>query len=152
VDPAVWCCSQQHYVTRGNVGNRSHQLMSLLLRDASIIRSRAVRLIDDHEFWTMEQELVPVTIALQEIDASDLNRIVLVNAVRSRFPAFELTNSAGANDHGIEVHLLRQFLLPLITEIGWAQYAHPSDFAAIEQFASNEQRFDRLPHAHVVRN
>ena len=108
-----------------------------------------MRLIHNDELRAVHQKEVPISVALHEIDARDLDRIVAVDAFSAGFPTVELVDGARPDDHGFEVGLAK-LPLPLVAEIGWTQDAEPLDLAAIEQLARDEQRLDGLADAHVV--
>ena len=96
------------------------------------------------------QELVLIPVGFQEVDAGDLERVILINAGPSGRGTFELTDRAGSNHDGVQIELLGQFLLPLLTQIRRAQHADSLDFAAVEQFPCDQQGFDGLAHPYVI--
>ncbi len=81
---------QEDQVAIGLLGDLANEGMALLLIGVSLgsIR-RPVRFIDDDEIRAIEQEQMFVPVALEEVDARDLNGIILVDAVGSGLPPFE---------------------------------------------------------------
>jgi len=98
----------------------------------------------------VQEELLSVAVALEEIDAGDLDGIVLVDAVVSGLLPFELADGAGADDDGFEVEFFGQLFLPLLAEVGRAEDAEALDLAAVPQLAGDEEGFDGLADADVV--
>ena len=146
LDAAVWRCRQQDEVLVLLPRDLAHQLMALMLALVAFRRrGRAMGFIDDHEVGTVEQEEMPVPVALEEVDAGDLYGIIAVDAVRPRLMAFELSDRAGANDDRLQVELLREFPLPLLAELGRAEHAKALDLAAVEQLASDNSASMVLP-------
>ena len=135
-------------VLRG--GDVAHELVALVLALAVFDGRRAVGLVHDDQLGTVEKERVLVAVALEEVDAGDLHRVVAVDAVRAGLAAVELADRSGADHDRFQVEFLGQFLLPLLAQIGRAQDAEPLDLAPVEQFAGDQQSFDGLAHAHII--
>src|SRR5262249_29212207 len=104
----------------------------------------------DDEVGAVEQEQVLVAVALQEVDAGNLHRIVAVDNLRPRLAALQLIDGAGAGGHPVDIEILRQFLLPLLAEIWREQDAEASDLAAVVELAGDEQRLDGFAYTDVV--
>src|ERR1041385_8170965 len=108
-------CRQKDDVATGGLCYILHECMALLLHlIASICDGCAVRLINNHELGTIEQEKILISFGFKKIDTRDLNRIMLVDALGSRFPSLELAHCARSNYDCLKVELLRNFSLPLI--------------------------------------
>jgi hypothetical protein len=148
-DAAVRRGRQQHQMPIGLLRQRLHQAVPLLLfLFVRVAGGAAVRLVHDDELRRIEEKAMAVALALDEVNADHLHGVMLVDALRDA--AFELADRPGADDHCLQVELLGQLPLPLIAQVGRAQHTHPPDLAAVEQLAGDQQRFDRLAHAHVV--
>ncbi|OQA94683.1 MAG: hypothetical protein BWY25_02701 [Chloroflexi bacterium ADurb.Bin222] len=133
-------------------GDFPQKFVALLLILVSRHRC-AVRLVHDDEFGSVEQESIAVALALHPVNADDLHRVMLIDGARRRLVALQLPHRAGTdNDRLMEIEFLVQFLLPLIAQIGGTKHRQASDFTAFPQFAGDEQRFNRLAHAHVISN
>src|ERR1700730_12632473 len=83
----------------------------------------AVGFVDDNEFGAMHLELMSIPIALDEVDACDLERIMPVDAFSAGFSAFQLAHRAGSDDDGLEIGLRCKLLLPLVAQIRRAEDA-----------------------------
>ena len=152
LDPAVRSRGQQHQVSvafRGEFLNKAMPLMLILV--PRIRRSRPVRLIHDHQVWTVHQEQMAVPFALHKVDARHLDRVVPVNALGRCLPAFQLSDRARADDHGIQVKLLTQLLVPLFAQVWGAEDAQPTGVAAVQHFTRHQKGLDGLAHTHVIR-
>lgn len=110
----------------------------------------AVGFVDDDEVRAVQQELLPVPVALEEIDAGDLDGIVLVDAVVAGPLALELVDGARADDDGVQVEFFAELLLPLLAEVGRAEDAEALDFSAVPELPGDEEGFDGLADADVV--
>ena len=112
---------------------------------------RAVRLVHDHEVRAVLDEIVALPVALHEINADNLERVVAKDAARTGGDApFKLADCAGTDDYGVEVEFLVEFLLPLLTKIGRTQDAEVFNFSAIQHFAHDEQPLDGFADANIV--
>jgi len=76
-----------------------------------------MRFIHNDQVWAVKQEKVLVAITLQEINASDLHRIVLVDTLSPGLAALKLIDGAGADNHRFDIELFREFLLPLLAQV-----------------------------------
>ena len=65
-----------------------------------------MRFIHDDQIRAVEQEQVLVAIALEEVDAGHLHRIMPVDALRPRLATLKLIDGAGADDYRLEIELL----------------------------------------------
>ncbi len=151
LDSAMWRCGQKDQVLVLLPRDLAHQLVALMLALVAFRRrGRAMGFIDNHEVGTIEQEEMAVPVALEEVDAGDLYGIIVVDGVRPRLVALQLSDRSGADDDRLKVELLREFPLPLLAERGWAEYSKALDLASIEQLASDEERLDGFPDAHII--
>src|SRR5207249_3118025 len=92
-------------------------------------------------------------VALHEVNADDLNRVVAEDAARTGrdFP-LKQADRAGTDDHHVKVELFVEFLLPLFAKIRRAENAKRFDLATVQHFAGDEERLNRLADANVVGN
>ncbi len=111
---------------------------------------RTVGLIDDDELRTVEQEQVLVAVALEKVDAGNLNRVMPVDALGAGLAPLQRPDRSRADDDRLQIELLGEFHLPLVAQARWAQHAKPPDLAAVVEFSGDEQGLYRLAHAHVV--
>ena len=149
---AVRCGREQNHVAGGRGREVFQEFVALVLVAVQAGGGRrAVRLVHDHEVGAVLEEIGALPVALHIINADDLEGVVAVNTpTTTRYSAFKLVHRAGADDHRVQAELFAEFLLPLLTKVGRADYAEAFDFAAIQHLAHDEQPLDRLAHAYVV--
>ena len=110
-----------------------------------------MRLVHDDEVRAVVEEVVAFAVALHEVNADDLDRVVAEDAARAGGDAaFKLADRAGTDDDGVQTEFLAQLLLPLFAKVGRAEHAEGLDFPAIEHFTGDEQGLDGFADADVV--
>ena len=132
-------------VLTGFGGDPADEVVALLLRGGGSGGARAgVGFIDDDEFGALLDEDVAADVGLDEIDADDLERVVVVNAGVALDLAVETGLGVGTDDDGFDVELGADFFLPLFAEVGEADDSEAFDRAAFQEFADDEESFDGL--------
>ena len=140
-------------VLTGFGGYPADEVVALLLRGGSSGGARAgVGFIDDDEFGALLDEDVAADVGLDEIDADDLERVVIVNAGVALDLAVETGLGIGTDDDGLDVELGADFLLPLFAEVREADDGEAFYLPAFQKFPDDEERFDGLADADVIRD
>src|SRR5260370_27596816 len=113
--------------------------------------SSAVRFVNDDEVGAMLEEIGAFAVALDEVNADDLELVVAVNAAATvRYSPLKLVHRAGADDHGVQAEFFAQFFLPLLAKVRRTQDAETFDFAPVQQFAGDEQALNGFADADIV--
>ena len=77
-----------------------------------------MRLVHDDEVRAVLDEIVALPVALHEINADDLDRVIAEDAACAvRDASFKLAHRAGTDDHLVEIEFLFEFLLPLFVQL-----------------------------------
>jgi hypothetical protein len=83
-----------------------------------------VRFVDDHQIRRGAQERAAVPLGLDEVDARDEVRVVLVDReILARQLALEAGDGRWTHDRGLNCELLAQLALPLIAQVRRAKHA-----------------------------
>ena len=69
--------------------------------------------------------------------------------VRAQTP-LQAGGRSSAHDLGVDAELLREFLLPLLAQVGRAYDCEPLDLSAIEEFPGDQPGLDGLADADIV--
>jgi len=95
LNPAVRSGREKNEMLARPRGEIADEFVALVLADVSRIDDgRAVSLVDDHEFGTIQKKRVLVAVRLDEIDADDLDRIKTIDAFCACLSAFQLADRA----------------------------------------------------------
>ena len=151
-DPAVRRRGQQDKMPVESLCEVNEQLVALLLGNmATGGLGAGVNLIHNDEFGAVEKERMPMPVGLRIVHADHEVLVIPKDAVVSgRETALQLSCRAGAHDLGVDVELLGKLLLPLVTQMRWAQNADTPHLTPVEQFAGDQGGFDRLTDPNVV--
>jgi hypothetical protein len=129
------------------------KLMALLLltrTDATRLSSRMC-FIDDYEVGAIRKEGSTAGIALHKVDAHDQVFVVSVHAqVAARKVTFQSCKRTCTDNFSVNVELGFQFLLPLVTQMRWANDTQSLGIAPIKQLAGNHRSFNGLPNTYVI--
>ena len=106
--------------------------------------------IDDNEFGALLQEHVASDVRLNEIDADDLERVVVVDAGIALDLAVKPGLSIGTDDDRLDVELRSDLLLPLFAEVGEADDRKAFDLPAFQKLADDEKSFDGLADTNII--
>jgi hypothetical protein len=143
---------EKNQVARGRGREVLQEVVSLLLIGVGAGgRRRTMRLVHDDEVRAVVEEVVAFAVALDEVNADNLDGVVAKDTARaSGDAAFKLADRAGADDDGVQAEFLAQLLLPLFAKVGRAENAERLDLPAIEHFTGDEQSFDGFADADIV--
>ena len=142
---------EQDQVLSGFGGYAADQVVALLLRGGGAGGPGAgVGLIDDHQFGALLDEDVAADVGLDEVDADDLEGVVVVDAGVALNLAVETRLGIRADDDGLDVEFGADLFLPLFAEVGEADDGEAFDLPAFQEFADDEQGFDGLANADVI--
>jgi hypothetical protein len=109
-----------------------------------------VRLVDNNELGRGAEELVAAAIALDEIRRNDRDRVTVKERLVEAEASLQASSSGRQDEFRIEVELVSHLGLPLPGQVRWAQHGQALHVAPIEEFACDQERFDRLANADVV--
>ena len=143
---------REHHEALLGVGRESAQkvIPLLLLLRGSLGPGACVGLVHDHKLGSLLHEHVAAVGGFDVVDADDLVGVVVVDARVALDLAVEPGLRARTDDHGLDVELVADLLLPLVAEVRQADDGEPPDAAPLHEFAGEQQRLDRLTDAHVV--
>src|SRR6266568_1921905 len=96
--------------------------MTLLLALVRFGAYGAMCFVHNHKIRAVQQKQMLVAVALEEVDARHLHRIITIDAVGPRFTTLQLPNGAGANHGSFKVEFLSDLSLPLIAQVRRAEY------------------------------
>ena len=145
------CGGQQDELLVRLAGDAANEVVALLLAGRGAgWAGTGVRLIDDDKLRTLLDEDIAPNVRLDEVDADDLVRVVVVDAGVTMNLAIESGLGVGPDDHGLDIKLGADFGLPLLAQVRQANDREALDLAALYQLTHDQQRFDRLTNAHVV--
>src|ERR1700726_4667007 len=116
--------------------NLLEQFVALLLFLRSLVSGSGsrVNLIHDHQVWAVFKKLRFPTIALSKVDTDNEMTIVLVWTCASpRNHSFQTRDGTRAHDFRMNMELIAQLLLPLITQMGRTQHAKATSITAGKQ-------------------
>ena len=118
----------------GFARDAADEMVALLLGGGGTGGPRAgVRFIDDDQFRALLDEDIPARVGLDEVDADDLVRVIVVDAGVALDLAVEPRLSVGTNDDGFDVELVADFLLPLLAEMRQAHDGEAFDLPPFQQ-------------------
>src|ERR1035441_6305214 len=103
-----------------------------------------VGLVDDHQFWTRAQKLIPAALAFDEIQRDDDEVVDVKERLSDPAVTFQAAGSTRQNYFRVNLKLVAKFRLPLLGELWRAQDSEASDFAAVEQLAGDQTGFHGL--------
>ena len=142
---------EQDELLAGLSGDAADEMVALLLAGGGARRSGArVGLVHDHQFRTLLDEDIAARLGFDEVDADDLVGVVVVNAGVALDLPVEARLRVGADDDGLEVELVADFLLPLLAEVRQADDGEAFDLAPLQKLPDDQQRLDGLADADVV--
>ena len=110
----------------------------------------AVGLVHDDELGALEDEVLGAARRLDEVGGDDGEAVAVEDRDAQRQVALQALDRAAQHQLGLDVELLGQLALPLLGQVRRAEHGHPSDLAAVEQFAGDDGRFDGLADADIV--
>jgi hypothetical protein len=130
---------------------RLTKVIALLLAVGRAGRSGAgMRFIDDHQFRALLDENIAPGVGLDEVDADDLDRVVVVDAGIALNLAIQSRLGVGADDDGFDIQLGANFGLPLLAQMRQADDGEALDLAPLQQFLDDQQGFNRLADTDVI--
>ncbi len=149
---AVGCSRDQHQMSRFVFSNTPKQIKTLLAPAPDTAgQGAAMGLIHDNELRTFEDEVLSSSGILDEVSGNNGETIAVKNRStdigRSSLQALD---STAQDQFGINMELLAQFPLPLLSQVRRAQYRHPPNFATVQKLAGDDRSLDGLADANVV--
>lgn len=140
---------KEHVPRRLRFGEGADELVALVA-GASVGANAAVRFVDHDELGAGAQEIGAAPLGLDVIERDDRERMHLEDRFVRPEAAFQAGCGAGPHDLGFDVELASELGLPLLAEMRRADHGAALDLAAVEQFAHDEPRLDRLADPDIV--
>ena len=109
-----------------------------------------MRLVDYDQFGTGPDELVSVTLGLDEVERDHKVVAHLEQRPSSEKVPFQPGGGGSQYQLGLDVELGPQFVLPLFRQVRRAEDRQFPGISAFQQFPGDQTGLDRLSHAHVV--
>ena len=126
------------------------QQLVALLAAAVVAEREAVGLVDDHELRAGADEVVAVTLGLDEVGRDD--HVVVALEERLADPEAALQPACGRGEHelGVDVELVAQLGLPLLGEVRRAEHREPLRVPWSSSSRAISAGLDRLADPDVV--
>ncbi len=106
--------------------------------------------VHDDELGAFEFKVGGVAVALDEVGGNDNDLVPVKHGHADGQIPFQPLDGAAEDQFGLDMKLFRQFLLPLLGQVGRAQYGETIDFASVQHFPGDERGFHGLADADVV--
>ncbi len=113
------------------------------------VESAGVGLVHDHALRAGTQEVVAPAVRLDVVGGDDDEVVDVEERLADAAALLEPADGRGQHQLGLDVELVRQLRLPLLSEVRWAQHGQAPYLAAIKELAGHEPGFDRLADADV---
>src|ERR1035437_8528931 len=109
-------------------------------------------LVDDHQFRTRTQDLVPAALALDEIQRDDDEVVDVKQGLSNPAVTFQAAGSTRQDYFRVNLKLVAEFRLPLLGELWRAKDSPAYAFAAVEQLTGDQTGVHCLTDAHIDGN
>ena len=144
-------CREQDEVLFRLRREATQEVVALLLARRRTGRtSTGVGFIDNHQLGSLLDEQIAATIRLHIINTNNLVGVVVVDTRIALDLAVEARLRTRANDHRLDIELLADLALPLVAEVWQADHGKASDPAALQEFAHQQERLDRLTDTNII--
>ena len=107
--------------------------MTLMASPLARAKGERMGLIDDDELRAGADEVVAAVLGLDEVGRDDDVRVLVEERPADRKAALEAPSGGGQNELSVEMELLDEFVLPLLSEMGRAEHGQALDVTAIEE-------------------
>ena len=108
--------------------------------------------INDDQFRTLFHKDITAIIRLDEVNADNLKRVVIINAGITLNLAIKTGLCVGTDDHRLNIQLVPDFVLPLFTEMGQADHGKALDFPPLQQLFCDQECFDSFTDTDIISN
>ena len=127
--------------------------MALVAGTLALCRIGAgVGFVDDDQVGAGPQEVVAVSVGLDEVHGHDRDRVRLEDGRADRKIALQSCGGRGEHQLGVQMELLVEFSLPLLRQVRGAEHRKSGGVSGGEQFLGDEPGFHGLADADVIRD